>query len=235
MFAALLACSSSRDKGAGSGAASGSAPAPPPTKERTTLDITLPASSGKPPTKTTSPVSRAALDRVAAMRFDDFSLEVNPYPVNVAIRQRAQLEPKLSVNIFIAPCNDTSFKCRPMSLDAWQADKAQIENDLLDPKLQKRADTTFEIEASSIAGAPLIGIYQAAQFFGKDDNDNPVSSYSLAYSLYYNDGVNFLRVSASYSGQPYQTLDEMRRALPRAFLAKAAVAFLDVYGQTWAP
>ena len=55
---------------------------------------------------------------------------------------------------------------RPMKLDAWQADRAQIENDMLDPKLQVRPDTVFEIGATSIAGAPAISVYQAAQFFG---------------------------------------------------------------------
>ena len=53
--------------------------------------------------------------------------------------------------------------------------------------------------ASSIGGVPAIYVYQAGQYFGRDERGNPVSSYSHAYSLYFNDGINFLRVSVSFA------------------------------------
>jgi hypothetical protein len=214
--------------GTGSGSGSGSAAVP---KKRSTLDITLPAPSGKPPKK--SPVLTAELaDQIATRTFDDFSLEVTKGNAGVAIRQRAKTEPGMSVNIFLAPCSET-YKCRPMTVEAWKADQDKLEKALVDADLIKRPDTVFEIGATSIGGAPAIGIYQLGHYFGTDDNKNPVSSYSLAYSVFYNDGTNFLRVTVNYSDDPMGSIGQLQQQLPRPFMEKVALAFLDAYGQMW--
>jgi len=241
LAAVLSACqcqSNSTTSGAasGSGSGNGSSVGSNPgsaSATRTTLEIKLPALSGKPPVKTTSPITPAQLKQLAALTFDEFSLEATEYPVSVAIRQRAQLRPKISINILIAPCNETNFKCLPMTLDAWRGDQAKLEEKMVNADLLKRRDTIFELGASSIAGVPLIYTYQAGQSFGQDETGQSTGTYSLAYALHYNDGVNMLRVIVTFSDDPRPTLAEMRRAMPRDFMEKAAAAFLDAYGQAW--
>ncbi len=202
-----------------------------PARPRTTLDIALPARSGKPPIKTT-PIDNATLDRLAALRFPEFTTEIANFPGSISIRQRATTSPRMSVNIAISPCSET-LPCTPMTVDAWRADEAKLKA-AVDPALVDRPDSTFEIGATQVNRAPAIFVYQAGQFFGRDERGNQVGSYSHAYTLHYNDSVNLLRVSVSFSDDPRETLDDMKRALPRSFMERVAIAFLDTYGQAWA-
>lgn len=238
----LVACQQSGTPapGAGSGTGSGSSgvrvgPGSGSARaaKRSTLDIQLPALSGKPPRKTTAPLDQATADRLVALRFDEFTIEMTPYRDSIAIRQRATLRPRMSVNIALGRCGAAN-PCRPMQLAAWRADRAKL---LLavEPELRDRPDSVFEIEATSIGGAPAIEIYQAGQYFGTDASGNGVGTYSHAVTLHYNDGVNFARVTASFADNARDTLQDMQDALPRPFLARTAMAFLDAYTQAWAP
>jgi hypothetical protein len=235
LLSLLGACQcQSKAPGTGSGSASGtgSGSGSATAKKRSTLDITLPPLSGKPPKKRPAPLTAEEADELATKTFEDFSLELTKGNAGVAIRQRAKLEPGMSVNIFLAPCSET-YKCRPMTVEAWKADEDKLKKALVDPDLVKRPDSIFEIGATTVGGAPAISIYQAGHFFGTDENKNPVSSYSLAYSIFYNDGVNFLRVSVNYSDDPTGSLAQMQTQLPRPFMEKVALAFVDAYGQLW--
>jgi hypothetical protein len=225
-----MACQSKTSNNPPAGSASGGA-STTPAKPKTTLEITLPPLSGKPPVKT-APLDKPALTRLAAIRFPEFSAEVTDYPTSVAIRQRASLRPRMSVNVAISPCND-KLKCTPMTVEAWREEEATLKA-AVDPALVNRPDSTFEIGATTIGGAPAIYVYQAGQYFGKDERGNPVGSYSHAYTMHYNDGLNLLRVTVSFADDPRDTLDDMKRALPREFLERVATSFLDAYGQAWA-
>lgn len=187
--------------------------------------------SGKPPRPTTTPLDAAALARLAKLKFSFFTPEVTPYPTSIAIRQRAITRPRMSVNIGIGGCSQ-ELPCRPIKLAAWQADKAQLEASV-DPALVGRPDSTFEIGETAIGGAPAIFVYQAGQFFGKDERGNPVGSYSHAYTVHYNDGVNWLRVAVAFTDDARDTLDEMKKVLPRDFMERAALSFADAYAQAW--
>lgn len=213
---------------------SGSAPVPAAVNaKRSTLDIKLPAPSGKPPKPTTAPMDQALADKLVALRFDEFTIEMTPYPDSISIRQRASLRPRMSVNIAIGRCGTINV-CRKMELPAWEADKAKLKQ-AVDPALRDRPDSVFEIAASELAGAPVIVVYQAGQYFGPDENNNPVGSFSHAVTVHYNDGINFMRVIATFADNARNTLQEMQAALPRDFLERTAKAFLDAYGQAWAP
>lgn len=222
LFLSLIACQqsgSTPERGSGSAKPAGS-----------TLELPLPPSSGKPPIQT-KPMDKATLDRLAKLKFDGFTLEVTEYPKSVAIRQRATTRPRMSVNIAIAPCSETN-PCVPMKLAAWRAQEVALK-EVVDKDLIDRPDTTFEIGESALAGATTIYIYQAGQFFGRNEKGN-VGSYAHSYTRHYNDGVNLLRVTATYSDDPRETLEDMKRALPRDFLERVTAAFLDAYGQAWA-
>lgn len=201
--------------------------------KRTTVDIKLPALSGKPPIKTTAPMDQALADKLVALRFDEFTVEMTPYPDSIAIRQRASLRPRMSVNISIGRCGSVN-PCRKMELAAWEADRAKLLQ-AVDPVLRDRPDSVFELTSRELGGAPIIAIYQAGQYFGLDANGNQAGSYSHAVTLHYNDGVNFLRVTTTFADNARDSLAEMQAALPRPFLERAATAFLDAYAQAWGP
>ena len=74
----------------------------------------------------------------------------------------------------------------------------------------------------------MIYVYQLGQSFGPDGG-----TYSDAYALYYNDGVNEVRVVAEYKDDPLKTKADMARVAPQDQLAKIAMAFIDVYTQAW--
>ena len=105
---------------------------------------------------------------------------------------------------------------------------------MLREELATRADSIFELGTSAIAGVPIISIYQAGHHFGKDESGNLGGAHSHAYTVFYNDDHNVLHVTVSYTDHPKNTLAEMVNVLPRDFLAKTAIAFLDAYGQAWA-
>ena len=195
-----------------------------------TTDIPL-VVSGKPPRATTATLDGKALARLGKLTFPHFSLELTPYPTSMAIRQRATTRPRMSVNIALGGCSQ-ELPCRPIKLEAWRADEAKLEADV-DPALVGRPDSTFEIGETTLGGAPAIFVYQAGQFFGKDERGNPVGSYSHAYTVHYNDGVNFLRVAVAFTDDARDTLADMKRALPRDFLQRVAIAFADAYAQAW--
>jgi len=225
--ASLVSCQKSNDVPQ-VGSASGSAPVAAP---RSTLELPLPAVSGKPPRRTTVALDQAALERLGKLTFPRLARELTPYPASVSIRHRATTRPRMSINVAVGGCSAT-LPCRPMTVDAWRADEAKLKEGV-DAVLVDRPDSKFEIGAASINNTPAVFVYQAGQYFGKDARGNPVGSYSHAYTLHFNDGVNFLRVVVSFADDPRETLAEMTQALPRSFLERTANAFLDAYGQAW--
>ena len=58
-------------------------------------------------------------------------------------------------------------------------------------------------------------------------------SYTDAYFLYYNDGVNTIRVVAEYKDDPRETKEKMAEAVPKSDLENVARAFMDAYVHAW--
>ncbi len=167
------------------------------------------------------------------MTFDDFKVEVTNFPQAIGIRQRAATRPRMSVNISITPC-DAQHECLPMKVEAWRAKEAQLKKEMVDEDIVDRPDTTFEIGVTTMGGQPAIYIYQSGQFFGNDDRGNPKGAYSHAYAIHFNDGINLARVTVAFTDDPRDSLEDMKRVLPRSFLERVATAFFDVYTQAWA-
>jgi hypothetical protein len=58
-------------------------------------------------------------------------------------------------------------------------------------------------------------------------------AWTHAYTLYWNDGQNQIRVVAEYKDDPLLNKEAMAKEVPRADLENVAKAFMDVYTQAW--
>lgn len=217
--------------GPGSGSAKGPQAAP---------DLVLPSGPGTPPVKTTKPLGAADFEKLSKLTFPGFTPDVRTNSDKVLeVRQKTKDHPRLWATITIKPC----FDCLPMQLDKWKAKEEELKTTWLGP-LKAMPDTKWEMGEEKFLGQPLIYTYQLGQgrvptgsgsaAAAEDKESGGAFSYSDAYILYFNDGVNEIRVVAEYKDDPVKTAEMMAKMAPKGDLAKLAVSFLDVYTHAWA-
>lgn len=219
----------------GSNVASGSAtvtPAPVPPKPKPTAagtPIALPKGDGTPPKKTTAKLNQAMSDRLKALEFPGFNKDVRFAGDHVFDTRYSTIDrPTIGLQINVGACLD----CTPMELDKWKP-KAPALKQQFPEELRERSDSIWDLHQTELNGQPMIAIYQFGHQLDKDEKGNPASSrYSSAYFLFFNDGVNQIRVVASYIDDPVSRAD-LERLAPRADLEKIAKAFMDTFTHTW--
>jgi hypothetical protein len=238
---------------AGSGTAqasdlgSGSAATPPEPGR-----VTLPRTGDEPPRKTTKPLARAELERLAGIEFKDFHRQDRGVHERFTeFRHVTTTRPILGVTITIEPCARAEPRrasrpvarkranaatpghvCTPMQLELWKARTDELKQSL-SKQLIARPETLFEVGTRDVLGTPAIYTYQLAAFFGTDETGQPVGAYSDAYILYYNDGVNEIRVNAAYIDDAVGGTDKLLAIAPREDLEKLAVSFMRYYLHEW--
>lgn len=191
--------------------------------------LDLPPSSHAAPAKTTRPLARAQYEKLSSLDYPGWEKDVRYLDEKaLEVRYRTRARPILGVTITASPC----FDCIPPELPRWKAKEDALKNLLL-PELRERKDTLFEVGEVKLAGAPLIYTYQLAHAYGPADDQNQQGPYSNAYTVYHNDGVNQIRVTAQYSDDPVATRQELVNLAPRGDLARIALAFLDAYTHAW--
>lgn len=210
--------------------------------------VTLPKTPSTPPRRTTRPLSRKELERLAAVELKDFDRQERGLADRfVEFRHSTKTRPILGVTITIEACDapqplgkaprrgrstPARRTCAPMELDAWKAKGDELKR-FLSKQLVGRPDTQFEVGTREVLGTPAIYTYQLGAFFGNDERDQPVGAYSDAYILYYNDGVNQIRVNACYLDDMIGGVDKLRAVAPQEDLEKLAVAFMSFYLHEW--
>lgn len=212
--------------------------------------VRLPRSPDTPLHRTIRPLGRKELERLAAIELPDFEREDRgTTDESTELRHTTVTRPTLGVTIRIEPCghpappprdkrsaarapNPPPHACLAMELAAWQAQAAQLEQ-ALPAELRARPDTRFELGTRDLGGATAIYTYQLGAFFGNDDKGQPAGNYSDAYILYYNDGVNQIRVTAAYLDDAVGGIDHLLAVAPPEDLEKLAVAFLELYVHEW--
>jgi hypothetical protein len=122
--------------------------------------------------------------------------------------------------------------CTAMALEPWQAKGDELKQ-FLSKELIARPDTQFEVGVREFLGVTAIYTYQLGYYFGKDEHDQPIGDYSDAYVLYYNDGINQIRVNAHYRDDALGGRDQLLAVAPRGDLEKLAVAFMNFYIHEW--
>lgn len=209
------------------------APLPASAPPATPTHVKLPRSPSTPPHRTTRPLDRPELDRLSTIEFPDFEREPRGAGERSAeVRHTTATRPKLAVTITIETCDHDRHPCPAMELAAWQA-RPELRQRSLSKELRERPETRFEIGARDVAGGPAIYTYQVGWAFGTDERGQRQGTYSDAYNLYYNDGINQIHVNASYADDAVASAAEMLALAPEEDLEKLAVAFLRFYIHEW--
>ncbi len=193
--------------------------------------LDLPKASGSAPVKTDKPLDKARNEKMASLEVPGWNKEIRFISdKSLEVRYKTEQRPILSVLLLAGPC----FDCMPAELPKWKAKEDALKN-VLPPELRERKDTLFEIGEVKLAGAPLIYTYQLAHAVGAGDDpaQQQGGPYSHAYIAYHNDGVNQIRVIASYADMPVATRAELASVVPRGDLERIALAFLDAYTHAW--
>ena len=185
-------------------------------------DIELPRGTGKPPVKTTEPLPLKKLLELQQRVWKGF--QIKPHAINpdkgMEVQHITEDKPKITATITIAPCSEQAVlgACKPIQLPAWQADEAHLKMMIPD---ELRGDAKFEVGIVKFHNTDLIYTFQLGQKSGTIDKGSNAGmayvAFTYAYILYYNDGVNQIRVVAEYKGDPMANASEMTiRMLLRA-------------------
>ena len=236
----------------GSAAARRSEPAPAAPEPG---HVFLPRSPNTPPHRTTQPLAAKELERLSEIEHKDFKRDVRLLNEHgLEVRHATTTRPILSVTVAIGPCGPAAEAakpagakpggakpsaakpagrpCRAMDLAAWQAD-GELRRRSIHEQLVDRPDTRFELGSRDLDGAPAIYTYQLGYFFGTDERGQPAGSFTDAYVLYYNDGVNQLRVHAAYTDDAVASMAALSALAPKEDLETLAVAFARYYLHAW--
>jgi hypothetical protein len=193
--------------------------------------LRLPRSAPTPPRRTTRPLTRDQLARLAAIEHHGFErADRGAAEHMIEFRHTTRARPTLGVTLQIAQCDPAS--CPAMTLDAWAGRRDELAR-ALPPELAGHADTRLELGARALPGAIAISAYQLGAALTDDAHGQPIGAYVNAYSLDYNDRVNRMRVTVSYLDDAVGGVDRLIAIAPPEDLEKLAVAFLSFYLHHW--
>ncbi len=233
---ALTACKGkpvSHGAGSGSSAAVGSASmgALVPQKSKDVApDIVLPHSDGSAPIKTTAPLTADKLKTLSDMQFAGFLRSPRAVgDTSLEIEHKTDSRPRVMALVSISTCGSA---CTPMDLDAWKPKTDELKKATLGA-LADVPDTVFELGATEVNGAKAIYTTELGQNFTKDEDGNTTGTFLYGYNLYFNDGVNQIKVAAEFKDDPMATKEAMAKLIPRGDLEKVAKSFVDIYTHRW--
>jgi hypothetical protein len=126
--------------------------------------------------------------------------------------------PPLAVTVQASPC----FDCLPMDETKWRAKDGALRG-LIAPELREHRDTTWELGMTEI-GTPAAFTFHLG---------HTAAAAATAYTLYFNDGVNMIRVVAEYDGAAPPTREALATAAPKGTLEQTAKAFASRFVHAW--
>ena len=205
---------------------------------RAAPDLALPQGPDTPPVKTTRKLGRADFEKLAKLEFAGFERE--QHGLNDAVyevRYKTKDHPELWAVVTIEPCDAGSAAgsaapsagCWPMDVAVWKSHENDLKKQTLPEQLQGAPDVDYEIGPALLhIQTKLIGTYQLGVAAGSGGG-----ALTDAYYLYFNDGVNKIRVAGSYKDKPVTTKDELKKVAPKEDLALLAASFMNVFTHAW--
>ena len=195
---------------------------------RAAPDLILPRADGTPPKKTTKPLGKADFERLAKLTWPGFDADVRTIGEKVfEVRQKTKDHPRLWATVTIQPC----FDCVPMDLEKWKPKEQELKTISLE-SLKNTPGIDWEMNAVTFHGQPIVYTYQLGAGVGSASEGGGGFSFTDTYIAYYNDGVNQIRVIASYKDDP-ASKEELQKMAPKGDLEALALSFLDVYTHAW--
>ena len=187
-------------------------------------ELRLPKLAGTPPAKS-KPLDAAKAEQLA-------KLDVDGWTRSVRLADARGLELRYAMTTFAVTVQAANcFDCLPMELDKWSAKSGALRS-LVGRPLQDHKDTTWELGMTTIGGTPYAWTHHVGYAAGPDPNGVPIA-YGTAYTLYFNDGINMIRVVAEYNADAPTSRDAMVRLAPKADLEQIAKAFADQFVHAW--
>ena len=200
-------------------------------------DLVLPKGAGKP-VKTTEPLPLKKLLELQQLTWKGFQAE--PHAINPAkgmeVRHTTADKPKIAATVTIAPCSAQAVlgPCAAMTLPAWQAREAELKKMIPE---EIRAGAKFEIGTVKFHDTDLVYTFQLGETAGTIEKGSNAGqryvAYTYAYILYFNDGVNQLRVVAEYKDEAPEKVDDFLKLTPRSDLENTAKGFFDAFTSQW--
>ncbi|HTL38861.1 MAG TPA: hypothetical protein VL326_37275 [Kofleriaceae bacterium] len=191
-------------------------------------DLLLPKSDGTPPKKTTAALGKADFERLAKLEYPGFVADVRTVGDKVfEVRHKTKDHPVLWAQVTIQPC----FDCLPMDLEKWKPREEELRTINLE-SLKDTPGVDWDLNTVKFHDQAVIYWYQVGQGMGSASEGGGGMGFTDAYIVYYNDGVNQIRVIASYKDDP-TTTEELKKLAPKEDLEALALAFLDVYTHAW--
>jgi hypothetical protein len=190
-------------------------------------DLILPRADGTPPKRTEKPHTKDDYEKLSKLEFEGFTKEVRTVGEKVfEVRHKTKDFPRLWATVTIQHCLD----CIPMELDKWKAKQDDLRV-LLGALKDAKEGVEFEVGQTELFGQTIIYHHQvgSAPTQGEEGGGH---AFTNAYVVYYNDGVNQIRVIGEYKDDPV-SVEDMTKMAPKEDLRALALSFLDVYTHAW--
>jgi len=188
--------------------------------------VRLPKLDDAPVRRSREPLGAPRLAQLAAIEHADFERQDRGgTATSVAFRHTTRTRPRLGVTVGMEACG----RCEVSEGATRRAEVLAA----LPAALRDRADTRVEVATPAIAGVTAVAVYKLGAAFGHDEHGQPAGDYVNAYELDYSDGVNRIRVTASYLDDAVGGVEQLRAVAPREDLETLAVAFFRFYVQKW--
>jgi hypothetical protein len=194
---------------------------------RAAPDLVLPRADGTPPKKTKAPHTKADYERLSKLEYPGFTAEVRTVGDKVfEVRHKTHDHPRLWAVVTIKNC----FDCLPMELPKWKEREAALKaNNLEVLKDDKGID--WELGETTLGGQKIIYTYQVGIGTAPGEGGG-ITSFTNNYVVYFNDGINEIRVVGAYKDDPVSK-EDLKKLAPKDDLRALALSFLDVYTHAW--
>ena len=151
---------------------------------------------GTPPKKTTKPLDKATIERLAELEFRaSRTMSARRLTRSLDVRHDTTTRPRLGATVNDrTPCLD----CIPWSSTSGRRSTEELKATAALRGLRNRPDTVFEVGETELNGQKMIYTYQVGISSARTTWASRRARSANGYTLYYNDGINQIRVVAQY-------------------------------------